>query len=515
MTDRSALIYFIFRAAMLSGAMALSGCNSDGSNGANGATGATGTAGLNTLVETVPEPDGAHCSNGGTKTTSGLDANGDGILETSEVTNTSYVCNGIPGGLSWLDVTAPAEQMVSNAGYIADDNSAKVVFTLPASSSMTVGDVLRIKGASLDGWSIAQNSDQSIVIDGVPSYIEDGQTPWTHQTSSLPPSGDVGRAVASSSDGTHLVTAMSGGLIYTSDDGGATWTPHATVQNWYGVASSADGTHLVAVVSGGQIYTSSDSGVTWMPQATVQNWGRVASSADGTHLVANVYNGQLYTSSDSGVTWIPRATTQNWIGVTSSADGTHLAAVVYNGQIYTSTDSGITWAPGATPQPWGSIASSADGTHLVAVPESGQIYTSSDSGVTWTPRATAQNWSGVASSSDGIHLIAGVFRQPAGGANAGQIYTSSDSGETWILQTMSPMMQWTGFALSSDGTHQVAVDFAGEIYTSVAIANANLSTAVGTTGSFGGGPYDSLELIYLGSGTFGIQSFVGTDFTSH
>jgi hypothetical protein len=45
----------------------------------------------------VPEAPGTNCEFGGTKIESGLDTNGDGILQQSEVTSTSYVCNGAPG----------------------------------------------------------------------------------------------------------------------------------------------------------------------------------------------------------------------------------------------------------------------------------------------------------------------------------------------------------------------------------------------------------------------------------
>jgi hypothetical protein len=70
-------------------------CN--GANGSNGANGRNGTNGYNTLLATTSEPAGVNCTYGGLKITSGLDTNNDGTLEASEVTSTSYVCNG--GGI--------------------------------------------------------------------------------------------------------------------------------------------------------------------------------------------------------------------------------------------------------------------------------------------------------------------------------------------------------------------------------------------------------------------------------
>lgn len=50
------------------------------------------------LVRLDPEPEGEHCVTGGTAVNAGLDSNGNGTLEDSEVTSTSYVCNPTGGG---------------------------------------------------------------------------------------------------------------------------------------------------------------------------------------------------------------------------------------------------------------------------------------------------------------------------------------------------------------------------------------------------------------------------------
>lgn len=72
---------------------------STGAQGAQGVTGATGIAGKNTLVKTTSETAGINCVTGGTKVEVGLDANSNGVLDTSEVniTLTKYVCNGVAG----------------------------------------------------------------------------------------------------------------------------------------------------------------------------------------------------------------------------------------------------------------------------------------------------------------------------------------------------------------------------------------------------------------------------------
>lgn len=56
-----------------------------------------GIAGNNSLVALVPEPAGSNCPNGGYKVNSGTDSNKNGTLEESEIKSSTYVCNGNDG----------------------------------------------------------------------------------------------------------------------------------------------------------------------------------------------------------------------------------------------------------------------------------------------------------------------------------------------------------------------------------------------------------------------------------
>jgi hypothetical protein len=60
----------------------------------NGTTVSAEVSGKQSLVKSTPEPAGASCTNGGTAVRSGVDANGNGTLDTAEATSTSYICNG-------------------------------------------------------------------------------------------------------------------------------------------------------------------------------------------------------------------------------------------------------------------------------------------------------------------------------------------------------------------------------------------------------------------------------------
>ena len=56
------------------------------------------TNGLSTLVQIISEPAGVNCVNSGNKMKSGLDANANGILDSGEVTSTVFICNGTAAG---------------------------------------------------------------------------------------------------------------------------------------------------------------------------------------------------------------------------------------------------------------------------------------------------------------------------------------------------------------------------------------------------------------------------------
>jgi len=69
--------------ALLSGLGTLVGC-----------AGADGADGASALSRVVPEAAGRNCANGGQSFQIGADRNGSGVLESEEVTGTSYLCNG-------------------------------------------------------------------------------------------------------------------------------------------------------------------------------------------------------------------------------------------------------------------------------------------------------------------------------------------------------------------------------------------------------------------------------------
>jgi hypothetical protein len=68
--------------------------------------GPVGPVGLKSLTNVLNEPGGVNCQYGGLKIEVGVDENKNDLLESSEVNNTNYVCNGQPGTKSLMTVTA-------------------------------------------------------------------------------------------------------------------------------------------------------------------------------------------------------------------------------------------------------------------------------------------------------------------------------------------------------------------------------------------------------------------------
>jgi uncharacterized protein (TIGR03382 family) len=84
----------------------------------------------NALVVQTPEPPGDNCPNGGVKIESGIDDNGDLVLDPGEVDQTSYVCNALPTLVKAVDIP-PGTGPCVNGGQIiyvgVDDNADHVL----------------------------------------------------------------------------------------------------------------------------------------------------------------------------------------------------------------------------------------------------------------------------------------------------------------------------------------------------------------------------------------------------
>ena len=93
-----------------------------------------GVDGNNGLIKTTNESAGANCENGGIKIDSGVDSNGDGALDDTEITATAYVCNGIDGNNSLTKITSEA------AGTNCENGGLKIDTGIDSDSDGTLDD---------------------------------------------------------------------------------------------------------------------------------------------------------------------------------------------------------------------------------------------------------------------------------------------------------------------------------------------------------------------------------------
>ncbi len=138
-------------------------------NGGPGPAGSDGSDGFNALVSLEDEPAAANCTNGGKRIRSGLDINGNGVLDVDEVTSDAYLCNGEPGA------QGPAGE--DGLSALIDMNPEPVGVNCPmAGLRIDVGNDLNRNG-SLDSDEITQTGFVCNGGDGsigwqVPSLLE-------------------------------------------------------------------------------------------------------------------------------------------------------------------------------------------------------------------------------------------------------------------------------------------------------------------------------------------------------
>lgn len=144
-----------------------------GGNGTNGTDGSDGSNGLTSLIATTTEIAGENCAAGGTKIETGLDINGNNILEVNEITATSYICSGGNGSDGQDGTGTPT------------GNSAKVLIAsikeAPGSNCLHGGYQHQI-GSDLNQDNVLQNnevtsSSYSCNPNQAPSLEADSQQP--------------------------------------------------------------------------------------------------------------------------------------------------------------------------------------------------------------------------------------------------------------------------------------------------------------------------------------------------
>jgi hypothetical protein len=331
----------------------------------------------------------------------------------------SFFGNGLVG---WVTVPGMAQQAVKDHGYMLT-SPGFATLTLPLSSGLSGGDIVRVSGAGTGGWLIAENSGQAI-FGNFASYRNGYLLALPNATL---PSGSDCRGVAASADGVTMYAVGNFTGIYGSANAGQTWSRVGMLAgSWFSIACSANGKIVYAAPSNaGIIQVSTNSGLTWA--ATASSGASVACTADGS---------KFFTGN-----------------IACSGNGNYLAKI--SAGIAVSTNAGSTWfnipAPFGTPT---GLAASSDCTRLVAGVGSGLLYASSNLGASWTTLTTTnQLWSGAWMSADGSKFAASFGKS---GSVDGGLFSSTITPQPNTISTNSTISgsQGTAVELQYIGNNQ-------------------------------------------------------------
>jgi uncharacterized protein (TIGR02145 family) len=205
--------------------------------GTNGIDGATGQNGLNALIKTTTEAAGANCTNGGTKIETGLDANGNGVLDAGEVnaSQTKYICNGETGpqGPNGSNVTNDNQQLaVSLTGdTLKLQNGGFVIIPGISAANNLVNQFYTLGNGVID---IDGNNYQTIIYNGEFAYDFQIFTKMEWMAQNLK------TTTYSNGDQIPMVQdnswdALTSGAWCWYDNNSAFDIPHGKLYNWYTV----------------------------------------------------------------------------------------------------------------------------------------------------------------------------------------------------------------------------------------------------------------------------------------
>lgn len=254
--------------------------------------------------------------------------------------------------------------------------------------------------------------------------------------------------------------------VQVTNDYGATWAPLA-------VDPGAAGKNLMSLIcfeiaagvtrrvvaqeaaggAQGLLYYSDDNGATWI---TVNIGGAAAGhgaamshalyAIDATHLWLASAVGYIYMSTDGGETWTARESGVIHAGAYNAvdfADTEYGFAVGINGVVAKSTDGGLTWkaATAVTGTPVLNCVEALDANRVWVGTATGKIFFSTDAGVTWTER-TGWTGAGIGAVKDIMFIndfvgymisntaapVGSVLRTVNGGQDWEKITTPTNSG---------------------------------------------------------------------------------------
>ncbi len=412
--------------------------------------------------------------------------------------------DGAPGGaMAWQhDQVGEIITAVANQGVIANA-SERVEIDLPALEDLAVGDTFRVVGAGPGGWVVNPAEGTSIRL----SALVGGHARWLP----LPtPTLTVDNTVTISGDGSTLIIPA-GYYNHVSQDYGTSWQRGVADTAGGPFRLSNDGTRVFAERKFGPNFSRSfDGGLTFELVTAPAGIEYMMMAGDGIHVVGCSNSSSTlvcHRSADFGGSWTAGTSYPNTVAtpVGISTDG-RIAVLARFGTLFVSSDYGATFT--SRPTDSTKFRISGDGqTFLKYVQPAWQRST--DQGATWAaivpPRPGAMTDVQVTHDGGLLALLESV------------LFTSNDGGATWTeggTAAVTGTARSAGtqllsqLAISSDGTYRYSL---GTLYSSATAFDYRLFSFPRTGRGVGltGREDDSVELVYVGDGSFAITSFTG------
>jgi len=144
-----------------------------GEDGIPGVDGLAGMDGKSAIVELIAESAGANCEGGGTLAQSGTDTDGDGTLDSDEVTQQAFICSGSPGldGADGSDGVQGVPGIDGTDGIDGSNGLNSLVNTLQegAGANCAAGGLRITSGIDLDSNGNLEPAEEEIT-----SYVCNG-----------------------------------------------------------------------------------------------------------------------------------------------------------------------------------------------------------------------------------------------------------------------------------------------------------------------------------------------------
>ena len=241
------------------------------------------------------------------------------------------------------------------------------------------------------------------------------------------------------------------GELFSSADGGVSWSPVSTlpVRDAVALAARLSASDLFLASRSGSIYRSMDAGANWagVGAITASDLEDLAIRPDGV-LLALTATGSLYASADLGASFTPQAalTGSNFVSLTYTTPAVKYYALTRTGEVYESLDGGASWIAKSAFIASNAVRLRAVQSSLYALAETGDVWKSDDGAASWTAVGTL--------SQVGMRGLARNGAALAAASREGHVATSAD-GAAWTWQGTMNQLTLTALASNEPATTDV------------------------------------------------------------